>query len=286
MEKLIKFLGKQRVLTAVIFIAISIVAVIAGGGLWVLYFVILIGLGTREFVRLLKNSGIQPAVEVIYIFNLIFLLIGYLNQPQFLVPAIVFSVIVTFFRFLFYKKKVNIKDISGTIMGLAYTGFIPIYYVFLRNFNIENPEIHNALLPGGMGYLMFAFMIIWTSDIGAYAVGKRFGKRKLCPDISPNKTVEGAIGGTLSGIIMAIIMSFFTEIPLIHSIILGTIVVIVAQMGDLAESLLKRDAGVKDSGSVVPGHGGILDRADSYIFNGVVVYYYVKWILLDYNIFF
>jgi len=135
-------------------------------------------------------------------------------------------------------------------------------------------------LPDG-AFLIFLFIaIIWCGDTGAYAVGKSLGKHKLIPAISPGKTVEGSIGGLLFGTLggIAIKYAFLPELAVYHVIILGCLLGIIGQISDLGESLLKRDADVKDSGNLIPGHGGIFDRCDSMVFTAPVLYYYLKFV--------
>ena len=130
---------------------------------------------------------------------------------------------------------------------------------------------------------LFTFWVILANvatDVGAYYAGKRFGKTLLLSAISPSKTWEGAIGGLLAGVGSATGFSILVGLPLVHGVALGALVSVVCQMGDLFESLLKRDAGLKDSGNVLAGHGGFMDRFDGYIFSGAVAYYYIVWFML------
>jgi phosphatidate cytidylyltransferase len=131
--------------------------------------------------------------------------------------------------------------------------------------------------PQGFLFILTVFILTWTSDTGAFFIGKRFGKNKLSPSISPNKTVEGAIGGIFFSAVAAIILaSLFLNINTFYAVILGIIISISGQIGDLFESFIKRQIGVKDSGDILPGHGGILDRFDSLMFTGPTFYYIFK----------
>ncbi len=123
-------------------------------------------------------------------------------------------------------------------------------------------------------------MCIWAADIGAYIFGKYFGRTPLS-SISPRKTVEGAIFGMVGSLVLALWGSYFLNLPyfFLTGLTLGLLIGIASLLGDLTESLLKRDAGVKDSGQLIPGHGGILDRTDSYIFTAPLVYYFITLIL-------
>ena len=129
--------------------------------------------------------------------------------------------------------------------------------------------------------MLFIFFVILFTDIAAYYFGVKFGKHKLCPVISPKKTIEGAVAGATCAIIAGLIIGKLIGISLYHSFVLALIVTVMAQLGDLSESLIKRDAGVKDSGNSLPGHGGLLDRADSYLFTMPVAYLYIKIFILS-----
>ncbi|HYC62571.1 MAG TPA: phosphatidate cytidylyltransferase [Thermoanaerobaculia bacterium] len=140
-------------------------------------------------------------------------------------------------------------------------------------------RLHNDF-PEGWKLVFFLLLVVWLGDSGAYYVGKQFGKRKLSPRISPKKTVEGLIGGITASVITALVIhfTFFPELPLIHAIIAGVLLSIAGVIGDLAESMWKRSAAVKDSGTLIPGHGGFLDRFDSILFTAPILYCY--WTLI------
>jgi phosphatidate cytidylyltransferase len=196
----------------------------------------------------------------------------------------------------------SIADIASSILGLLYGGYLPSYWVRLRvgltqmsslptdavasatNLPLKGywPESWTDLstLPEALTATLLAFGCIWAADIGAYFFGKFFGRTSLS-HISPKKTVEGAIFGLLGSIAVATAGAWYLHWPSwqVSGIILGTLVGIASLLGDLTESMMKRDAGVKDSGQLIPGHGGILDRTDSYVFTGPLVYYFVTLLL-------
>lgn len=132
---------------------------------------------------------------------------------------------------------------------------------------------------GGEDFLMMLLIIIWAGDSFAYFAGKSFGRHKLSPTVSPNKTWEGAVAGFVFGIAAAVVckFTFIPEVQLVHAIGLGAIVGIAGQIGDLCESIVKRAAKVKDSGGLIPGHGGMLDRVDSLLFGAPAMYYYLSF---------
>jgi phosphatidate cytidylyltransferase len=159
-------------------------------------------------------------------------------------------------------------DIAVTLLGMIYIGWFFSYFLFIR-----------ALTEKG-AYLLFLMATIWALDIIAYAAGTKFGRHKLFPSVSPQKSVEGAVAGFVFCLAAAGIFGYYAGFDMTHSIILGAIIGVVAQLSDLVESLIKRDAGVKDSSSLMPGHGGVLDRMDSFILTAPVFYYYLVWVML------
>ncbi|MFC7441717.1 phosphatidate cytidylyltransferase [Laceyella putida] len=127
--------------------------------------------------------------------------------------------------------------------------------------------------PNGLAWSLLVILVTWANDSGAYFIGKRWGKHKLWPDISPNKTIEGSLGGVLFGLVMSLIICLVSGLGgFIFAVGIGLLITIVGQMGDLVESAWKRSVGVKDSGTILPGHGGVLDRFDSLIFTFIILY--------------
>jgi phosphatidate cytidylyltransferase len=152
------------------------------------------------------------------------------------------------------KNRFTFDDVAYSMLSALYVGIGFYYFIETR---IE-----------GLTYIFFALFIIWATDSGAYFIGRAFGKHKLWPEISPKKTVEGSIGGILSALLIAFIFSMFSDwnVPALQLYGTTAILSIFGQIGDLVESALKRHYGVKDSGNLLPGHGGILDRFDSLLF--------------------
>jgi phosphatidate cytidylyltransferase len=160
-----------------------------------------------------------------------------------------------------------IVDISTTLFGILYVSWFLSFLIKIR------------CLAGGVGFLACVLLITKLGDIGAYLVGSRFGKTALMPRISPKKTVEGAIAGLICSVIGALISKPFLGFNYFHLVALGICFGIIGQLGDLSESLLKRDCQVKDSGKILPGMGGILDEIDSLLFTAPVFYFYISLIL-------
>lgn len=164
------------------------------------------------------------------------------------------AVILLLIHTVVVKNSFTFDDAAFAILGVLYVG---IGFLYL----IETREAHLA-------FLVFALMVVWTTDSGAYFTGRKFGKRKLWPEISPNKTIEGFFGGIIWAIAAALIYNYFVDLgtPLLLLIAVTIAASIFGQMGDLVESALKRHFNVKDSGTILPGHGGMLDRFDSILF--------------------
>jgi phosphatidate cytidylyltransferase len=283
----------SRVLSGIVAIALALGMIVLGGWYFSLGIGILIFLAQLEYFRLVRAKGIEPAAKTTLVVSQL-LLITAAVAPN--LTDAMFPLAGTFicFYLLFQPKLATIADISSSILGLFYGGYLPSYWVRLR---VSLPNtISNSNLPFD-GYwpdswtdpskfpfaLTLTFLVmacIWAADIGAYTMGKHFGRTRLS-EISPKKTVEGAIFGVLGSLIVAEVGAWYFHLPAwqFSGLLLGTLIGISSLLGDLTESMMKRDAGVKDSGQLIPGHGGILDRTDSYVFTAPLVYYFVTLLL-------
>jgi phosphatidate cytidylyltransferase len=176
------------------------------------------------------------------------------------------SIFIIFIAFtLGFRRR---QDVVGVIARLVfcafYPGFLLGHLLLIRNF------------AGGKEWVIFAIFVVFAADTGAFYSGRKFGKRRLYPEVSPKKTVEGSLGGILAAMVVGALLSplvYPSVLP--HSIVLAFCLAVVSQFGDLFASMLKRAQGVKDSGRVLPGHGGMLDRLDSLVFSIPVLYYYL-----------
>jgi phosphatidate cytidylyltransferase len=280
-----------RIFSGVVAIAVALGMTMLGGWYFMIGFGIIVYLGQLEYFQMVRAKGIAPAAKTTLAVSQALLVISTLSPT---LADAVFPVAGTFicFYLLFQPKFATIADISASIMGLFYGGYLPSYWVRLRslgqlqasNLPLDGFWASNWLnlksLPQGLTATLLAFLCIWAADIGAYIFGKSFGRTRLS-DISPKKTVEGAIFGVSASIAVAVLGAWYLSWPAwpLTGAALGLLIGIASLLGDLTESMMKRDAGVKDSGQLIPGHGGILDRADSYVFTAPLVYYFVTLLL-------
>ena len=249
------------------------------GGLFFLVLVdLIILLGLREFYVLMRAKGYQPFEALGYFCALA--ISWYAWREGVGVPLIVTgSLLLIMVREIFRRDMTNsLAHIAVTIFGIMYIGWMGSHLVMLR----QLPAALGLDDHIGVQLVFFAALLTWATDTGAYLFGVAFGRHQLIPRISPKKTVEGAVGGLLAagfcGWLCAKGLTPFLT-PLAATVV-GLIVGVMAQLGDLVESMIKRDAGIKDSAELIPGHGGILDRFDSMLFTVPVLYYYFRFFII------
>ena len=278
---------KKRVITALLIAPLSLTAIWAGEPWFTALVSVVAVLGAIEFYRLATVSRASPlscfgtGIILCLIISrnpdLLSRIAPYFNTGL-LIPILLGTAIM--FPLLRLKAQPRAGKASinwlWTVGGILYVGWLLSHLVALRG------------VVDGRNWLFLVILANAASDTFAFFIGRSFGRHRLAPLISPNKTWEGALAGVAGAMIFSLLFttpqlfsasnSLYIEGFLFwHALVLGILVSVFGQLGDLAESLLKRNAGVKDAGSLLPGHGGILDRLDSILFAGVVVYYYVVW---------
>ena len=277
--------SQTRLITGLIIGFIALFVLIYGGIPLLLLVLTVIILVSREYTQILKHKGFLPSFKIITISGVMFTLSAYFGRLDFTPFILTLSVFMSFMYVLFRGRQPYIANVATTILGFIYCGWFPAHLIMLRDIGAIEP-IFNGLIKinvsmEGAVYTVILLLAVVLTDSFCYFAGIQFGKHKLAEVISPNKTVEGAIGGTLSCVIACLIFGFLIALPWFHSLVLGILIALFAQLGDLCESMIKRDAGVKDSSDILPGHGGFLDRTDSYVFTLPVVYYYLQFFVMN-----
>jgi len=265
---------KQRVITGLWGIPLLILAVWFAQPLpWFTILVAIWGLlAVYEFYKIVAGAKVPPLIYFGLIWTLLFIISPHCpyapTLPLLLTSAVVLSLIWLLLR---PRKEGAFLGWAWTMAGMVYIGWLLSHLVALRG------------LDDGRNWVFLALLATFGSDTAAYFTGRALGKHKLAPSISPGKTWEGTIAGILGAIIISLLFTIPSPLSLPlgygQAILLGLLVSVFGQLGDLVESLLKRNMGVKDSGRLLPGHGGALDRIDSVVFASVVVYYYVIWVI-------
>jgi len=287
----------QRLLSGYAVGAFGFVVVVLGGWWFTLALGVMVHLGLLEYFRLARFKGIRPASKTTLVLVQLLLIttqwahggdaqaVGFATDLAAAVLPLSGAAICGWL--LLQPLTGSIADIAASIFALFYLGFLPSYWIRLRD--LTDPALaprlsawsdHWPHLNSGMVLMLMACFLIVATDIGSYVIGRRYGRRPLSP-ISPGKTVEGALGGVGCA---ALLGALFAELlgwnwGWAVGALLGVVVALFALVGDLTESMMKRDAGVKDSGDLLPGHGGILDRIDSYLFTPAVFFTVVTLLL-------
>jgi phosphatidate cytidylyltransferase len=267
---------KTRAITAFFFTIVMLGSIFLGGYTFTFFYLILSLAALFEFFGMIKTAGIRPHRNIaLFAAALIFLMTAGYHLLQFetkfmlLIVPLIFSV---FISELYKKEKIPFSNISYTFVGFIYVT-VPFCFFYSLGF-IQNQSAYNFHLP-----LSFLLML-WASDTGQYLFGVKFGKTRLFERHSPKKSWEGFIGGVFTSVLVSYLISlFFTEIsPLVFGG-MAVLIVCFGTLGDLVESMLKRSLNVKDSGNILPGHGGFLDRFDGLLIAAPVVYAYLYLIL-------
>jgi len=265
---------KKRVVTALWGIPLLIAVVWFDRPLpWFTVFIAIWGLlAAYEFYRLVGISGIYSLTVFGLLFTLLIIVSPHCPSPL-AAPLLVTLAVVMPLIWLVLRQRVDgaFTGWAWMVSGFLYVGWMLSFMVDLR-------------LEAGRNWVFFALFTTFGSDTAAYLVGRVLGRHRLAPQISPHKSWEGTIGGLLGAMAMSLLFTLATPLQITLSIgqgvVLALLVSIFGQIGDLAESLLKRNTGVKESGASIPGHGGFLDRMDSVVFAGVTVYLYYTFVVL------
>jgi phosphatidate cytidylyltransferase len=262
----------KRWLTAIVAVPLLFTLIIFGSDtLFAVVITAIILLGVHEYHHMVFGAGHRAEKFQGLLIGLLIPLTVYIGDTQLLLALLSFSVLLVFFTYLIRIKEehFNILPIGKMVLGFMYVPLMMSYFIMIRRFD------------QGMLWIFFLLVLAFAGDVSAYYVGKNFGRRKLLPLVSPNKTVEGTVGLFIGSTVGCIVFQqlFLSDLTVWHAAALGFFGSVLGQLGDLCESAMKRASGVKDSGAILPGHGGILDRLDCLIFIAPFVYYYKIYII-------
>ena len=257
-----RYLGALLISPFIIFIIL--------GGYYLVFFTLIISLvGMYEFYNAIKKKGYKPFSIVCYVSVILYYILIIINKNSNHLNSLIVLLTLVLLCIPVLNTKYNFIDASLSLLGVLYVG---VFFSFVPLINLG---------MGGKFLVWLVFLTSWSCDTTAYYTGRFLGKTKLCPKVSPKKTIEGSLGGILGSTLAAVIFGYFVQkniyiMDIMHYAIIGMLCGVLSQFGDLVASSIKRYVDVKDYSNLIPGHGGILDRFDSIIYSSVVIFYYLN----------
>ncbi len=271
----------QRLISGAVIAVVAVTFFVLGPPWLTIGIAILAALAAYEAVQLVRKAGYPSSLWLPVIAAPVAVLsMAFFSEPTFelsfalVAPGIAIVLIVS--AVLAFRQQ-EPAEAQRAWLGTAFAATYPALLAFAAAFvglsaQPQTSSLYGIHLDQGRILLLMLVLTVWTTDSGAYLSGRAFGRRKMAPHISPNKTWEGAIGGTIAAIVVCSFLAAGTDLTWVIGAALGLVIAIAGQAGDLAESVLKRAAGEKDSGKLIPGHGGFLDRVDSFLFAAPAMY--------------
>jgi phosphatidate cytidylyltransferase len=253
-------------------------AIIFGG---IFYFLLmgtfLIG-AIWEYVQLFRAVKFEPQIHIA-IGGVAFIILARMFQPHYAMPVFAATILIALAYHLFAYERGRDQaalDFAITVTGVTYLGWIGAYLFDIRN------------LPDGGWWFMIILPSVWLADSGAYSIGRAYGKHKMAPRLSPKKSWEGYAASVFTGMIGGAFLvyaystfgSFSANITILQGALIGLVMGAIPPLGDLGESMIKRQSGIKDSSDIIPGHGGFFDRVDSWLWGAVIGYYFLTFFIL------
>ncbi|MFH0778365.1 MAG: phosphatidate cytidylyltransferase [Candidatus Eisenbacteria bacterium] len=265
---------RLRFLMGLIFVPILVFLALKGKFYFLVFVDLVLLLCILEFYRMMARAGYKPyraigaGTTIVLTWYIYFR--SEFHSDLLLTMALILIAVLEVFR---EGGKFSVTHIAVTIFGVFYVGWLGSYLVFLRELPLRSGTDYSE----GARYVLLPFYLAWTSDTAAYLGGRFFGRTKFLPRISPNKSLEGSLTALVSAPLVAWVgkITFAPFLGMVDVFVLGIICGVASQLGDLVESMIKRDANVKDASNTIPGHGGLLDRFDSLLFAAPAVYYYL-----------
>lgn len=274
----------KRILTAIVALPVLLYTVWSNSPyFFVALASIAILLALNEFYNLASKNNGRPFAVCGYITTLCVIACFVFDSLEWVSASAAALTIVSLTIALSRPEEMtkSLASVAATVFGVVYVALLAGFLIGVR---VMPDTLANPTVPHLASKLLTMFFaMVMMTDTGAYYTGRSIGRNKLAPRISPGKTIEGAVGGFITAIITGPLckLIFFPEIPILHAALLGAAIGVIGQVGDLAESMLKRGADVKDSGTLLPGHGGMLDRVDSILFCAPLLYYYARIFVLN-----
>jgi phosphatidate cytidylyltransferase len=255
-----------RVFSSLILAPIVIGLILLGGWPLIILLALSLSVAAIEFTQMMRTGGFAPPLFFVIVLIVISLTDALFPETQLLRPALAFTLISSLAWQLLHRTGAPTANWALALTAGLYLGIAGASFISIRQ------------LPNGDRWLLLTLTGTWLADSGAYLVGSQIGRHKMTPTLSPKKSWEGLIGGAIFSMLLNMIVAAGLGIPIGHGAILGLIGATLGTLGDLSISMIKRQVGVKDSGHLIPGHGGALDRLDSLLFSVIVSYYYIIWI--------
>jgi len=255
----------------VIGIPVLIAIIYFGGPVMLAALAVLTVLGVDEIFRAFDRVNADCSKWVGYLGSLIFIGSAYYFGESVIPKVFALLLFIALANFVFVFPKLTFTGLGLSLFVSVYLGYFFSFVLLLRQ------------LDNGFFFLLLAFLLAWATDIGAYGVGRLWGKHKLAVELSPNKTKEGAVGGLIASVLVSVIAFIVVRLPvsLPEAALLGLFTSVAGQIGDLVASAIKRQTGIKDFGNLLPGHGGVLDRFDSFLLIAPLVYYFLGMFIID-----
>ena len=261
----------QRILVAIVLIPLGVGLIALGGWFYSLFIMLILGIAAWEYWRLFRSGGYQPSAVLLVggtvAMQLARVVWGVASAEALLALGVMAAMAWQVFSYA-RSEKTAALDFNINLGGLLYIGWLGSFLISLRN------------LPDGTWWFMTVLPAIWLADAGAYLVGSRIGRHRMAASISPKKSWEGYIAGIVTGILgtAALAALWHLRAPAVtveKALVIGAVVSVLSPLGDLGESMLKRGFGVKDTSQILPGHGGIMDRIDSWLWAAPIGYYII-----------
>ena len=268
---------RQRAISAALFVPILLIVLAIAGPVLAIFITVIAGLASIEVFRLLRAAGYQTiaalgtALTVVIVLDAAFPQVLEGSGTLLIAVGVVLIAVAAFTKI---EPRDGLNAWSATVFGAVYVSMLG----FILRLGHAAPSVDGApfaALGPERGWIILLVFAVWSYDTGALLVGKQFGREKFLTHISPSKTYAGLIGGVVASTLVTALMLWGLGQDPLHAVVLGPLAALAAQAGDLAESVIKRAAGQKDSGTLIPGHGGILDRVDSFLFAAPIVTLYV-----------